>query len=79
MTDVTDCATDQQTFGHRRDPSYRRGLHEGACLALRLVDDGWPGDTLVQWLRDVDAWRYASDAGELPPMPQQREGAPDGE
>jgi len=74
MTKYTDCKTDQETFGHRRDPSYRRGLHEGAVVALRLVDDGWPPDTLGPWLADVGEWRYDDTAGPTPPMPDSERG-----
>jgi hypothetical protein len=71
------CITDQRIFGHRRDPSYRRGLHEGACLALRLADEGWPRDVLTRWLTDVGEWRYDDEAGPLPPEPKPEGGRGD--
>ena len=69
---------DQTSIGTRRDPSYRRGLHEGAALALRLAEAGWTRDALAAWLIDVGTWRYDDDAGDLPPEPTGKGGQADG-
>lgn len=58
-------------FGHRRDPSWRRGVHEGALLALRLADAGWTREELSAWLAQLGDWRFDDDAGSLPPEPRK--------
>ena len=61
---------EQRQIGTRRDPSWRRGVHEGAAMALRLAADGWTEAELSAWLERVGEWRFDPDAGELPPSPK---------
>lgn len=58
------------SIGSSRDASWRRGIFEGASLALRLAADGWTEAELADWLERLADWRFDADAGELPPMPK---------
>ncbi len=57
---------DQKGLGHRQDPSWRRGVHEGAILALRWAETHTP-EQMAAWLERVGQWQYDPDAGALAP------------
>lgn len=70
MSIITRETTPGHHIGTRHDPNWRRGLHEGACLALRIVAEGWSEAQVAAWLEQLGEWRFDSESGELPPEPK---------
>ncbi|MEX0884989.1 MAG: hypothetical protein WD009_00990 [Phycisphaeraceae bacterium] len=53
-------------IGTSQDPSWRRGVHEGALLALKLAERH-DAAALAAWIARLGEWRFDGEAGELPP------------
>ncbi len=54
-------------IGSSQDPSWKRGVFEGAALACKFMQDGHDEQAIARWLEALAVWRFDADAGNLPP------------